>query len=116
MEENHSELSGSLFSSFPRGCCGNTSDMLARWLNEKGCVGIKSVSGKRPLARHAWLEINEIIVDITSDQFSDGLSPVYIGRNRDFHDLFINQTIREPSISKSLLNIYLKFQELMDAS
>lgn len=37
---------------------------------------------------HGWLEIGDYINDITSDQFDDGKEPVYVGKDRTFHDKY----------------------------
>ncbi len=68
----------SLFSSFPNGCCGYTSDLLAEYLIDNGiereriqhvactsCIGDYS---------HCWLVIDDaLIVDITADQYNGRL-------------------------------------------
>lgn len=92
--------SDSIFSRFPRGCCGDATDLLGEFLLE---YGIESyyVCGSRYFEdieegpqSHAWLDVDGLIVDITGDQFSDRFSyynydkKVYVGTGDDFHDLF----------------------------
>jgi len=84
---------------FPCGCCGFASDILQRFLYEKG-IETLSLSGKiidspEKSRSHIWLETKEgIVIDITGDQFKyDTIcpfdKPVYVGeRNDSFHDKF----------------------------
>lgn len=89
------------FNRFPLGCCGDTSDLLAEYLLENKIV-TKYVSGtyyygetSYESQNHAWLLLDEeIIVDITGDQFKNNLKllhydkKVYVGHKNDFYDLF----------------------------
>jgi len=85
----------SSFGRFPRGCCGDASDLLAQFLLEND-IKTYYVGGTYKDWFHAWLiTSNEIIIDITGDQFKydpDFLKydkPVYIGGKDAFHKLFI---------------------------
>lgn len=90
----------SIYRRFPRACCGDTSDLLAQYLLEKGIKtdyvcgtywGKPDENGQS----HAWLTVDQqIIIDITGDQFK-GRSiflnydkSVYVGEEDDFHRLF----------------------------
>ncbi|WP_278549296.1 hypothetical protein [Paraclostridium bifermentans] len=83
------------FSKFPRGCCGDTSDLLAQFLLENS-IRTYYVCGMCRGQSHAWLLTynNSIIIDITGDQFKDNSDflnyekSVYIGFEDDFHRLF----------------------------
>ncbi|WP_160684330.1 transglutaminase domain-containing protein [Clostridium sp. C2-6-12] len=88
------------FNEFPRGCCGDTSDLLAQYLLENGietnyvCGTYRDGSFENSQT-HAWLLTdNNIIIDITGDQFkydADFLNyneSVYVGVEDDFHRLF----------------------------
>lgn len=114
LEDHHMEISPTFFGNFPSAACGNTSDLLSRWLQSNGFEGVKRVFGKRGQVSHGWLEWNGIIIDITSDQFEDGLGAVYIGTDRTFHDTFLNQRYSEPGIAPAIGWIYGKFSNLMD--
>lgn len=94
------ELSRTVIASFPSGCCGYTSDLLQRYLSDKG-IAARYVSGTyRDCSTdnsqsHAWLELTDgTIVDITGDQFRNKSrplqndSPVYCGKPNDFYNLF----------------------------
>lgn len=89
------------FRNFPQGCCGITSELLARFLIENGVTQeITYMYGEcyddsldRPA--HAWLQIDGIlIVDITGDQFKYYPEPIksdnaiYIGPNNVFFRSF----------------------------
>lgn len=88
------------FNHFPRGCCGDASDLLGEYLLEHG-VQSTYVCGNRDfddpeegVQSHAWLLVNGWIADITGDQFSNRSIyfnydiPDYYGPKDDFHRLF----------------------------
>jgi hypothetical protein len=87
---------------FPKACCGDTSNLLAAYLAEHGFHDFTYVMGyfkKSGGPSHAWLDGNGLIIDITSDQFSDrvpkALGPVYVSTKRDWHDqYFLDQDRR----------------------
>lgn len=56
---------------FPRGCCGNISELMGDYLNTVGIGEFFYVCGMKDGASHAWLEVDGLNVDITADQFSD---------------------------------------------
>jgi len=60
------------FHHFPRGCCVITSHLLARYLI-RDCVVkdvVNIVHGDHPQdGGHYWVQINDLIIDITADQF-----------------------------------------------
>lgn len=90
----------SIYRRFPRACCGDTSDLLAQYLLEKGIKtdyvcgtywGKPDENGQS----HAWLMVDKhIIIDITGDQFKGRATflnydkSVYVGEEDDFHRLF----------------------------
>ena len=88
------------FYKFPRGCCGDASDLLGEYLLENG-INSLYVCGNRYFddpeegtQSHAWLLVNGMIADITGDQFSDRSCYYnyditdYYGPCDDFHKLF----------------------------
>ena len=88
------------FCNFPRGCCGDTSDLLAQFLLENDirtyyvCGTFRRGSFEN-FQSHAWLLMdNQIIIDITGDQFRNNPDflnydkSVYVGAEDDFHRLF----------------------------
>lgn len=88
------------FSHFPRGCCGDTSDLLAQFLLENDIIthyvcGTYMDGSFDDKQSHAWLLTNnDTIIDITGDQFKDDPvflkydKSIYIGVEDDFHKLF----------------------------
>lgn len=127
------------FSHFPCGCCGDSAYMLAQYLLENGIESVY-VCGNRyfdeleEMAQsHAWLLVNELIVDITGDQFKDDSSyynysqRVYIGKEDAFHKLF---EVEEEDMhtcyglenyenimcGARLLNLYRKIKNFCDTS
>jgi hypothetical protein len=88
------------FCLFPLGCCGDASDLLARFLLENDIktyyVGGTYRDGLfENTQSHAWLLTeNQTIIDITGDQFKDNPlflnynQSVYIGAENNFYRLF----------------------------
>lgn len=94
------KLYRTVMASFPSGCCGYTSDLLQRYLAEKG-IAARYVSGTyrdfltNDSLSHAWLELtNGTIVDITGDQFRfepyplKNDCPVYCDKPNKFYNRF----------------------------
>lgn len=84
------------FRRFPNGCCGDACDLLAQYLLENG-INSKYVCGTyyEDQQSHAWLEIGDIIADITADQFKgdknypqEYITPCYVGKKNRFYELF----------------------------
>lgn len=82
------------FARFPDGCCRDASYELALVLAEAGVRKSCLVSGessdtKINYSTHAWLEVGEIIVDITGDQFNSRLElqrpAVFVSTDRSWH-------------------------------
>jgi len=113
-EKNSTYISSIFFGHFPTGACGNSSDLLGTWLEEKGIEGLEYVNGMYDGKSHGWLEFGEWIVDITSDQFEDGCDPVFISKDSSFHDSFEDQSRCHVSMHSSLTDSYNKFSQLMD--
>jgi len=80
------------FSAFPKGCCGHTSVLLALYLQDIGLTDVSYVFGGRRGFNvedaHAWVEVGDVIVDITADQFSDNPNPLVITEERSWHAKF----------------------------
>lgn len=86
---------------FPAGSCSDASLLLAQFLEDSGFQGATYIAGLRDRYSHAWLELEDIIIDITIDQFAadpeavlilggipttdDG---VVVTKNRDWHSQF----------------------------
>lgn len=88
------------FYKFPRGCCGDASDLLGQFLLENGIrtyyvCGTYRDGSFENIQSHAWLLTNnQTIIDITGDQFRKNTSflnynkSVYVGPEDNFHRLF----------------------------
>lgn len=114
-ELHHEQISKTYFGNFPSGSCGSTASIIAEYLINKGIENIEYVCGVRNNDSHAWLEINGMIIDITGDQFVDGVDGVFISSNRDFHDQFTSQKRSlQPGISDFLCFEFNKFNALME--
>lgn len=90
--------------SFPRGCCGLTSDLLAVYFDQMGFGEFEYVCGERgsvPLGdwhTHAWLEGYGLIVDITADQFGARHNPVIVTAVSPWHSAYQEKKRRRPGI------------------
>ena len=78
------------FESFPAGSCGICSDMLGGILNETRRDQVLYVSASDEMERqsHAWLRYEDIVIDVTGDQFP-GRPPIFVGPPDDWFDLWI---------------------------
>lgn len=56
----------SFFKNFPRGCCGDTSNLLAKYLTEHNILAEYVWGINNNGQSHAWLESQGTIIDITS--------------------------------------------------
>lgn len=96
------------FTNFPRGCCGITSELLAKFLYDNGYrkkityVSATFYDLELENPPHAWLVIEEnIVLDITGDQFKwypEPLrfeEPVYVGPYNQFYNAFEEQLREE---------------------
>ena len=119
------DLSRTVIKSFPRACCGYTSDLLQRYLDEH-VIKTRYVSGtyRDPSTNdsqsHAWLELTDgTVIDITGDQFRHERPPlkndcpVYCDKPNVFYSLFELDPLSEyeGSFSKEVLR---KEQEAYD--
>jgi len=104
-----------LFSDFPHGACGNASDILGQLLEEIGISDVQYVSGMRNEKSHGWLEVRGLIVDITSDQFEDGLGPVYVGEASAFHETFTEKRYSVPKVTPALGDVYMIMRKELKA-
>lgn len=80
-------LSLPILAKFPKGACGAASELLGQYLIDSGlgdwryCMGFQCDS----LASHAWLEKDDLTVDITADQFPDVAEPVVVTITSAWH-------------------------------
>lgn len=93
------------FEGFPRGACGATSDILARYPREFARVDALYASGTRGLASHAWVVADGWIVDITADQF--GRPPVIVTQDDAWHRRWkVEVRPRPPSTTQAQWSLY----------
>lgn len=73
---------------FPRGACGDASELLGQYLQDSGLGTWMYVMGFRSRDgwTHAWLEAGGVITDITADQFDDFTEAVIVTDDRTWHD------------------------------
>lgn len=62
---------------YPRACCGIISELMGDYLNSLGIGEFNYVCSAKGIASHAWLEVSDLIIDITGDQFH-GRPPIYV--------------------------------------
>ncbi|ASA21276.1 hypothetical protein [Paenibacillus donghaensis] len=88
------------FNRFPRACCGDASNLLAKYLREQHGVETIYVCGWRKGQSHAWLEYNDLIIDITADQFEEIFEPAVVTTDKTFHSRFLNQKYSDSDFNK----------------
>ena len=71
--------------------------MLGMYLQEELGISCDYVSGELGNRTHAWLELDGVVIDITSDQFAGG-EPVIVSKDSEFHRRFEEVRRRTPSI------------------
>jgi hypothetical protein len=76
------------FENFPRRSCGEVAPLLGTFLKSRGTGTFQYVCGWREGHSHAWIEANEVIVDITADQFPEILERVIVTNCSPWHGSF----------------------------
>lgn len=114
---------GDFFEDFPVGQCGRTSDMLAQFLIDNGISSIRYMNGTyynengSVMQSHSWLVVENMIIDITADQFQYCTEPlrnnipVYIGPTNEFYQLF-DMTCGSDHKHSGLQKIWFNYHEL----
>jgi hypothetical protein len=74
---------------FPEGACGDASILLGEYLHSMGCGSFQYVVGWRNEQSHAWIEVEDLIIDITSDQFPEKEEPVIVTTDKSWHNQFV---------------------------
>jgi len=89
------------FSDYPSGCCGDTSNLLLQFLYDNGIKSeyvngsfYEDVGDHCRERSHAWLEIEDYIVDITADQFDDVSEKAFVTQDKSWHSKFKEQQRR----------------------
>lgn len=80
-------LSLPILAKFPSGCCGAASDLLGQYLTDSGLGVWQYRMGfhEDSLASHAWLERDDLTLDITADQFPNVAEPVVLTATPTWH-------------------------------
>jgi hypothetical protein len=87
--------------SFPRGSCGDATMLLGTYFIEKGlgtfdhALGYLQNGSPQGRQSHAWLEADDVIVDITADQFPEIDQNVIVSRNSDWHAALERDDMRQ---------------------
>ena len=80
------------FEKFPECSCGDASTLLAQYLIDAGYDTPTYVSGEivepTRLLSHAWIELDDIVLDITADGIDPNLPKVIVTDNSAWHDQF----------------------------
>lgn len=75
--------------SFPDGCCNWASWMIGHFLKYEQQMEPFEVIGGRSSSdgyeEHSWLVLDDIIIDITSDEFPDSNEAVIVGTRSEWH-------------------------------
>jgi hypothetical protein len=77
----------SFFNCFPRGCCGDSSHLLAKYFKDANLKPYY-VCGWMGRQSHAWIELDGLIIDITADQFDEITEGVIVTNDSEFHKKF----------------------------
>lgn len=81
----------SFFENFPRGCCGDTSNLFAKYLSKKGIDALYVWGINQNDYSHAWLEYRGVIIDLTADQFPEIHDKVIVSKESDWYKQFTMQ-------------------------
>lgn len=84
-----------MFEGFPRATCGPVAELIGRYLNEAFGLDAQYVEAWRSDGwSHAWVIVDDILVDITADQF--GQAPVIVTRDSPWHQDWQMERPRPP--------------------
>ena len=111
-------------SNFPYGCCDDYCDLLAYYLYDRFQINANQINGvyrdsiPEEITNHAWMLLDDIIIDITADRFSSLIendNGVYVGVESEFYQLLedkqtlLNYDIREDQRLWNDYQIILKY-------
>ena len=83
---------------FPRGACGDASLLLGKFYQEMEVGVPQYICGINEDGHsHAWLQFDNIIIDITIDQFNDVNEQVVVTTNNSWHSKFIPDIEKHPA-------------------
>jgi hypothetical protein len=95
-----------MFANFPGGACGDASLILAMYLDKEFGLGeFECVRGDRGSKSHAWLQRENLFVDITADQFEDAPGAVIVEFDSKWHQTFkVTDNPTSPEVIKKWTN------------
>jgi hypothetical protein len=104
-------------SSFPKGSCEISAQVMAQWLigkgvNEEDLIVVRGKHYKNKVD-HTWLEIDGLIIDVTASQFLGGDKVVY--KDRIFHGMFHGQNGTGINKNSCLSFNFYDFEKIMNA-
>jgi len=79
---------------FPSGACGDTALLFGTFLTDRSVPGFKYVCGERgrkiddTWTSHAWLQRDDLVVDLTADQFPDATAGIIVSSPSPWHMQF----------------------------
>tara|TARA_R110001599_G_scaffold130570_3_gene305842 strand:+ start:1074 stop:1547 length:474 start_codon:yes stop_codon:yes gene_type:complete len=81
-------------SKFPSGCCDDASTLLSLYLQDQGINVFENIYGETLSGKsHVWLQFEDLIIDITRDQFSESdhkVDLLIMEKADDWHLKFVN--------------------------
>lgn len=88
---------------FPKDCCHHAAALLRLYLFDQGLGLFDKAEGRRPDGReHVWVRQNDIVIDITADQFDEGQAKVIVTRHSPWHAAW--QLAESRSTDEAMLN------------
>jgi len=111
------------FPPFPNGWCGTTCRAFGAYLCKKyHDEDFYYICGWRNNTSHAWIKVNDIIIDITADQFYDCVDPIIVSFQNEssFHKTFriyapdVRKLFPEDKDYPEENKIYLKALEVLE--
>ena len=94
LEDYSQSTNDVVFKDFPDGACGATTDLLARYLIDTIGIDAQYLEARCCQQSHAWVVANNIIIDITADQF--GQDPVIVETTSLWHEACDQHPPRPP--------------------
>lgn len=97
---------------FPKGACGSSAILLGACFSSCAIEGFVFIQGSRgsrkngTWAKHAWLARQDLVVDITADQFPDAPAPVIVVEHSPWHQTFRTERLTDPGAPRILWNTF----------
>jgi hypothetical protein len=92
--------------SFPNGACSDTALLFGAFLADRAVPGFKYICGERgsmtdnTWTSHAWLQRDDLVIDLTADQFSDAPASVIASNPSPWHLQFDTEPGQESDFRK----------------